>query len=226
MRNDKHIAVKLRRKGQSYNRISKELGIGKSTLSDWFSEIDWSKEIKAELTRKANYISKKRLRLINKRRKEKWEQWREDARQQARRDFFKLQHNPLFIAGLMIYWGEGDSKMENGNVRVSNTNSDMLRIYYLFLRKICYAPEEKIRAAMILYPDLKERKCKRYWSSSIGIPESHFTKTQFIKGKHPTKRLTYGIGIISLSSRALKEKIFVWIDLFHRKYPRAGVAQW
>jgi hypothetical protein len=219
MRNDKHIALKFRKQGKSYNKISKELGVAKSTLSDWFSEVDWSQEIKKDLTRKANYISRKRLQLINKERREMWERWREDARQQARKDFPRLQNNPLFIAGLMIYWGEGDSKVENGNVRVSNTSSAMLRVYYLFLQGICHAPKEKIKAAMVLYPDLSEQTCKQYWSSTIGIPESQFTKTQFIEGKHPTKRLTYGIGMLSFSSRATKEKISVWIDLFHKKFP-------
>ena len=226
MRNDKHIALKLRKQGKSYAKISRELGIAKSTLSDWFSQTDWSLEIKRELTRKANYISRRRLQRINKERREKWEQWHEAARQEARKDFSKFQHNPLFIAGLMIYWGEGDSRMENGNVRVSNTSSSMLRLYYLFLQEICLAPREKIKAAMVLYPDLNEQKCKQYWSSSIGIPEKQFTKTQYIKGKHPTKRLTHGIGMLSFPSRATKEKIFVWIDLFHSQYPHAGVAQW
>jgi len=69
MRNDRHFAIKLRKQGKSYNKISGELKIPKSTLSDWFSDIKWSEDIKKELTRKANYIARKRLRLINKARK-------------------------------------------------------------------------------------------------------------------------------------------------------------
>lgn len=222
MRNDRHIAIKLRRAGKSYNKISKELGVPKSTLSDWFSSIGWSKTVKRELTRKANYIARKRLRLINKERRTMWEQWRERAREEARKEFPRLQRNPLFIAGIMLYWGEGDSKIENCHVRLSNTSPNMIRLFSIFLQKICHVPTEKLRAAVILYPDLNEIRCKRVWSTASGIPEKQFTKTQFIKGFHPTKRLAHGICLVYLSSRQLKEKIFVWIDLFHKQFSQAA----
>lgn len=221
MRDDKHIAIELRQRGKSYNKIAKELGVPKSTLSDWFSSFNWSQDIKKELTRKANYVARKRLRLINKARREKWERWREKARQQARKDFNQLQKDPLFIAGIMLYWGEGDSKIENSMVRLSNTSPEMMRVFSLFLLNICGVSKEKIRMAMILYPDLNEKKCKHFWSTATGIPKNQFIKTQFIKGKHPTKRLSYGICMINVSSRELKEKIFVWIELFHKKFPLA-----
>ena len=219
MRNDKHLAIKLRKQGKSYNKISKELDIPKSTLADWFSNANWSIGIKKELIRKANYITRKRLVLINKRRRLMWEEWREKAREQARRDFIKLKSNPLFIAGIMIYWGEGDGNIKNGIVRMSNTAPEMIKIFSLFLKKICLVPKEKIKAAMILYPDLSEDKCKNFWSLISDIPEKQFIKTQFIKGKHPTKRLTSGICIIYTSSRQLKEKMLVWIELFHKQFP-------
>lgn len=218
MRNDKHITIKLRKQGKSYSRISKEIGIPKSTLSDWFSNKKWSQVIKKELTRKANYIARKRLRLINKALREEWEKWREKARKEARREFVRLQRNPLFIAGIMLYWGEGDSKIENSAVRLSNTNPDLIKIFSLFLQKVCRVQKERMRVAIILYPDLNEKKCKHFWSMATGISENQFTKTQFIKGKHPTKRLSHGICIINVSSRELKEKVFVWINLFHTTY--------
>ena len=103
MRNDKHLALKLRKLGKSYNKISNELDIPKSTLCSWFSKIDWSQSVKEELVRKANYIARKRLVLFNKKRREMWERWRERARQQARDNFSYLKDNPLFIAGIMLF---------------------------------------------------------------------------------------------------------------------------
>ena len=218
MRNDKHLAIKLRKKGLSYAKISKELDIPKSTLSDWFCKIGWSVDIKKELIRKANYVAKHRLVLLNKKRQAMWEQWREKARQQARDEFLQFILNPLFISGIMLYWGEGDSKLENSIVRISNTSPEMIRLFALFLQKICLIPKEKLRMSLILYPDLKEKKCKQFWSFASGVSENQFTKTQFIQGRHPTKRLTNGIGIIYVSSRELKEKIFVWIGLFYKQF--------
>lgn len=215
MRNDKHLAIKLRKQDKSYNKISKELNIPKSTLSDWFSEFNWSKNIKKELTRKANYIAKKRLIIINKARRKMWEERREEFRQKARKDFPLLKDNPLFIAGLMLYWGEGDSKIKNP-FRLSNTDPRMMALYVKFLTKSLNIPKENLRPTIILYPDLSEKKCMNFWATTIGIPESQFYKTQFIKGKHPTKRLSNGICMITCGNRQIKEKMLVWIDLLSK----------
>ncbi len=226
MRNDQHLAIKLRKQNKSYNKISKELGVPKSTLVYWFRNKNWSQKIKKELTRKSLYIAKKRLRLINKERKEKWEKWREEHRQRARKEFPRLKKNPLFLAGLILYWGEGDSKIENSLVRLSNTDPMMIKIIFLFLKNVCRIPEEKIKATLILYPDLDENKCKDLWSKTSEIPKNRFYKTQFIYGRHPTRRLSYGICNIYVASRELKEKIFVWLKLYQQELIKtsAGVV--
>lgn len=220
MRNDRHLAIKLRKKGMSYNKISKELGIPKSTMSYWFKGESWSEDLKKELSRRALYVAKKRLRLINKERREKWEKWREEHRQIARKEFPSLKNNPLFLAGLMLYWGEGDSKIENGLVRISNTDSEMIRLFVEFLYRNCKVPRKEIKAKLILYPDLNEKASKKYWNKHTGIPLCQFRKTQFIYRKHPTRRLACGICDVYVSSRGLKEKIFVWLQLFQKEFKR------
>jgi hypothetical protein len=219
MRNDQHLAYKLRRQGKSYKQIKKELGIASSTLSNWFAQLEWSQAIKTDLTRRAAYIATKRLRKSIQERKVIWERNREEARQAARRAFATLIKNPLFIAGIMLYWGEGDNKIENGLVRLSNTNQHMIRVYTRFLLEICAVPPEKLRVGMILYPDLKEAACRNVWSEATGLPKEQFHKTQYIQGRHPSKRLSHGICMISTSNRLLKEKIVVWIDLLQKMYP-------
>jgi hypothetical protein len=220
MRNDKHLAFKLRKKGLSYNKISKELQISKSTLSNWFSPLDWSQEIKENLQRKAIYVSKKRLRLINKRRKEYWEKWREAFRKEARREFPSLLKDPLFTLGIALYWGEGDHKLENCKVSLINTDPRIIYLFSNFLRKTIKIDPKKIHAWLILYPDLSESKCKSFWAKASGIPLDQFKKTQYIKGRHPTKKSSYGICTVLVFSRGLKEKIFVWKNLFYEMYLR------
>lgn len=218
MRNDRHLAIKLRKQNKSYNQISKELEIPKSTLVYWFKDENWSREIKNKLNAENVCLFKKRLKSMNTIRTEKWEKWREGFRCEARKEFKKFFKNPLFISGINLYWGEGDSVLKNGNVRLSNTDYRMIRIFVKFLTNIVGVPKEKIKCTMILYPDLKEKKCKLFWSNVSGIPLSQFYKTQFIKGKHPTKKLDNGVCMIQVLSRGIKEKIMVWIDLLYKKY--------
>ena len=71
MRNDRHLAIKLRKKGMSYNKIVEELGIPKSTMVYWFRDKAWSKKIKKRLNEKNNFIAKKRLGAYIKIRREK-----------------------------------------------------------------------------------------------------------------------------------------------------------
>jgi len=131
-------------------------------------------------------------------------------------DLSKKDEN-LKVASIMLYWGEGDSKIENSDVRFSNTDPRMVRIFSNFLRYICQVPKEKIRVMMILYPDLNEKICMEFWSKASCIPSGQFYKTQVIHGRHPTRRLSYGVCMIGIVSREVKEKIFVWINLYQKE---------
>jgi len=220
MRTDKELAIKLRERKKSYNFISNKLNIPKSTLHGWFKKLKWSDKIKKELIKKNKIATLKNLRAMAVTNKARWEQWREQYRIEAKKEFSKLKSEPLFISGLMLYWGEGDSRIENGCVRLSNTHAKMIEIFNLFLQKICKIPLKKIRLYMILYPDLNESICKEFWSKHCHIPKNQFIKTQYIKGKHPTKRLANGICMIHVSSRGLKEKIFTWLNLYQEELTR------
>jgi len=50
----------------------------------------------------------------------------------------------LKLAGVMLYWGEGDKKVENSQVRLSNSEPGMVKVFYLFLIGVMKIPSEKI----------------------------------------------------------------------------------
>lgn len=212
MRKDYENALKLRRVGYSYNFINAKLGVPKSTLSEWFSDKPWSSQIKEKLAREAFrrvFPKFQKMVLMNKR---KWDLWRKKAREEAAREFKKYRNDILFCKGVMLYWGEGDRNPKNP-VRVSNVDPLLLRIFVEFLKKYGQLSTRKIKAHLILYPDLEENFCKRYWSGKIKISTTYFNKTQHIIGKSK-RRLPYGIGVVSVSSGQLKEKILTWIKLY------------
>ncbi|MCG2700241.1 hypothetical protein L6274_04280 [Candidatus Parcubacteria bacterium] len=217
MRNDKHLAVKLRKKGLSYNKISKELGIPKSTMHYWFKDLKWSKVIKKDLTEKAKIQSTRRLRAVIKAQRKRWGDRRKKFREDAIKEFPILKSNPLFLANLMLYWAEGDSNVRSSCTRLSNTDPKMIRIFSNFLRYVCSIPRERIRVMMILYPDLDEKTCMKFWSRASCVPKNQFYKTQFIYGRHPTRRLSYGVCLISVTGGELREKVSVWTDLYQKE---------
>lgn len=213
MRQDKIKAIKLRRRGKSYREIEKILGIPRSTLAGWFQKIQWSRKIKERLSLITRRQASQRMRTLVEKINQKRQKLYHATRRAAENQFKELKGDPLFIAGLMIYWGEGDRKLENGAIRVSNTDPALLKFFYFFIKKYLHEISHNIRAYLVLYPDLDEEECKKYWSKNIEIPMERFMKSTYIHGRHLTKRLAYGICTITISSRAYKEKIHAWLNL-------------
>ena len=220
MRNDKHLAIKLRKKDKSYSKISKELGIPKSTMHYWFRDLRWSQIIKKKLAEKAKIQSTRRFRAVIRAQQKRWKEWRKGYREEAKKEFSSLKSNPLFVAGLMLYWGEDDSSLKR-EVRLANTDPKMIQLFNKFLLDICKIPKQRVFVVLTLYPDLFEENCKRFWSNKTRIPLTQFNKSQVIYGRHPTRRLKNGICTIRVSkSVGLKEKIMVWTDLLHKDLNR------
>ncbi|MDP2630411.1 MAG: hypothetical protein Q8P56_03305 [Candidatus Uhrbacteria bacterium] len=216
MRKDKEIAFKMRRSGKSYNEISATLKVPKATLSDWFSKIDWSNDMAKKLAASVQKKHTVRLIELDKIRGTHLKRLYEEAREEAKNDLLELKYNPLFIAGLMLYWGEGD-KLTKYSTAITNTDPDLIRLYVLFLKNACGVPEEKIRAHILIYPDLNEEDCRKYWARESDISLSRFTKSTLILGRHKTRRIKYGVCMIGISSTYFKVKMLEWLKLLPRE---------
>lgn len=140
----------------------------------------------------------------------------QEAREEARKELKELRYNPLFIAGLMLYWGEGSKSPKDG-VKLTNTDPEMMRLYVFFLTQACRIPVERIRANILLYPDLEERICRSYWAKSSGLPPENFTKSVTIQGRHKTRRLNWGVCTVTVSSFYFKQKMLEWMKLLPKE---------
>ena len=121
----------------------------------------------------------------------------------------RYMSNSLFISAVAAYWGEGD-KLTKAQLRITNTDPNMLALFRKFLIEICGIPKEKIRGAIFIYKDLDEDTCKKYWSTNTGI--THFHKTMVLPSRHKTRRLSYGTCTLVVTNTYLKQKMLVWID--------------
>ncbi|MEX2052721.1 MAG: hypothetical protein WD898_00645 [Candidatus Paceibacterota bacterium] len=214
MRKDRQKATELRRAGTSYKKIYKELGIPTSTLAGWFKNEPWSQEIKNRLSKEVSLSNPKQLELMSRANRERWRIKHEEYREAAIKEFAELKNDPLFLAGLMLYWGEGEKQKKSSQVRLGNSEPEMIKIFYLFLKNVLNIESDKIFAWLLLYPDLVDSVQKNFWSKTTGIPQERFKKSIYIKGRHPTKRLSYGVCTVVVSSRALKERVLKWIELY------------
>ncbi|MGB4076088.1 MAG: hypothetical protein WBK28_00070 [Minisyncoccia bacterium] len=222
MRKDRNEAIEMRKDGKSYRQIRDKLRIPLSTISEWFSGEEWSLKIRQKLTAAAEIESTIRIVELDRVRGEHLKQAYEEARKEARQELETLRYNPLFIAGIMLYWGEGD-KLTNGQTRLSNSDPELIRLYVEFLRKACRIPESKIKGSLLIYPDIDRESNLRFWSFASGIPISRFSKSVLINGKHETRRLRYGVCSILVLSTYFKVKMLEWLrfmpkELMNREY--------
>ena len=221
MRKDKKAALKLRRLGKSYNEIRKLLRIPKSTLSDWLHKTRWSTKVRRILAEKAKTKNTIRLRELTKIRGVYLKKLYQEARSEAKKEFENFKLHPTFISGVVIYWGEGD-RSSRFLTRVANTDPLMIRLFVKFLLEICGIPRKKIRAHILLYPDLNPEICKHFWIKKSGLQLENFNKSVIIKGRHKTRRLPYGVCYIGVSSTYLKEKVLTWLDLLPRELMKSN----
>lgn len=214
MNKTKEKATLLRRGGMSYKKIRSEIGVPISTLASWFKDEPWSRAIKFRLSTEVSWSNPRTLELLVHGNRERWKNKYEEYRAAATKEFQKYKDDPLFLAGIMLYWGEGEKKQKSSQVRLANSEPEMLKTFYLFLTRVLKIQTDKIFAWLLLYPDLVDSVQKNFWSKATGIPKENFRKSIYIKGRHPKRRLSYGVGTVVVSSRALKERMLTWLELY------------
>ena len=206
----------MRRIGKSYNEIVAALRIPKSTLSGWLAHVDLSRELKQRLQKDRQVGHVIRLQELNKHRGAHLARAYAEARTEAKEEFDTLKYNPLFIAGIMLYWGEGD-KLTKYAVTITNSDPILIRLYVFFLENICRVPPAKIKAHVLIYPDLNEETCRLYWASRSHISLSRFTKCTVIQGKQKKRPLKYGVCMVVISSTYFKVKMLEWLKLLPKE---------
>jgi hypothetical protein len=170
---------------------------------------------RTRLIQKAKERSFARLIRLNKIYKRNLEKFYQEARKEALEEFEYFKFHPLFIAGIAIYWGEGDKSTKHC-LKIANIDPLMIKLFVKFLKEICGAPEDRIRAYVLTYPDLNQNKCKNFWVEQSGLSNNNFTRSIVIKGRHKTRRIPYGLCNINFSSTY--EKMYIWLTLLPEEF--------
>lgn len=215
MRLDKEKAIELRTAGKSYREISDVLGVSKATLSKWFSKEPWSKGVRQKLLQQGQQESKTRIKELNRVRGERLQKSYETAKKDALKELERLQYDPLFVAGLTLYWASGDLT-SRGLVRFSTMDMDKAKLHLTFLERVCGVPKGKIRASLLVYPGQDEQSNRRFWAFALGtgVP---FTKSSVVPGRHDARKLRYGICMLTVSSAYLKVKVQEWLKILPKQ---------
>jgi transcriptional regulator with XRE-family HTH domain len=214
VRNQENLdqAIRLRERGFTLQEIAKVCDVSKSTISKWLAGSDISARVTKQNKRRAGLANVSRLKLINKARNIEREKKYQEAVKEAEVSYKHYRNDPLFIAGLMLYIGEGDNK-DRANIRIANSRTSVHRIIIDFMIAYFGIERSKIRFWVLLYPDLSEPVCMKQWSKVLKLPYSQFYKNQVIQGKSKKRALQFGVGNTIIVSTVLKYKLNRWIEL-------------
>ena len=195
-------AIQLRKEGYSYALINKRLGVSKSTLSNWLTEIPFKPNQEV-----LNRINNTKLKLVRTKQKDKFETWAR-IKKEARIEVGRLTKRDLFMFGLGLYLGEGAKAYDA--TQIINANPDIIRLALKWFSEICGVPRENFSITIHLYPDTNVNETLKFWQKQTGIPRRNFWKTQLDKreGKSKTKRNKLPYGTASITVRALGNPIF------------------
>lgn len=119
----------------------------------------------------------------------------------------------LRASGIMLYWAEGFQSASATMVDFANSRPEMVKLFALFLRRICGVKEKKLRAFLYCYGNQNVKKLISFWSSLTKISKRQFTKP-YIRADYRVDKIDkmpYGLIHIRYHDKKLLELIKSWI---------------
>jgi hypothetical protein len=131
----------------------------------------------------------------------------EEGRALARR------HEPLHIAGCMLYWAEG-AKQRN-QLQLSNSDPELARFFVRFLLTYFDLDPEDIRITCHLFADHvdRQRDIEHFWLRSLGLPPTSLRKSVVNRYSRSSQRkrlnrLPWGTCRVVVSRTAVTQSIY------------------
>ena len=220
-------AIKLRIKNRlSYSAIQKKLGVPKSTLSYWLKEHVLSEDEIVLLRHKAwlkGEASRERFRNSMRVRREQLERNIYDRQKEK---IAGVGRESFFIAGLMLYLGEGD-KRNAFRVGLANTDPAIIKFFVKWLKEFLGVNHNKIRAELHLYENMDIETERLFWEKTTNLPRKQFYKTQIRRVKRGSfgyqEPQRHGTCSIIFSSSEKKREIMMAIKALLDIYQEAKV---
>lgn len=206
-------AINLRLQGYSYREVRKKIHVSKSTLSSWLSNYPLTKAqfmLISQKRRKNKLLQIERNRLTLKMKKEKRLKKQYSKQKRA---FLPLNDKEILLAGLFLYWGEGNKRID-GPVSLNNTDPYVLSFTLNWLTRGLGIPKEKIKIDLHLYSDMDIEIEKEFWSKQLNISLKQFRKPYIKKNsRRKIDQKGYGHGTCGLvvHNVLLKEKVMMGI---------------
>lgn len=183
---EKEKAIKLRKKGLSYNEIRKKVAVSKSSLSLWLRSVNLTKRQMQRFTEKKRRAQEKARKKVKELRIKKTKK----IINKARKEIGKIVTKDLKIIGTILYWAEGCKQKENNisqSVQIGNSDPIMIILLIDWLIKCCNVKKNELQFRILIHETANIKKEENYWKSLIGC-NYYFLKPLIKKHEVRTNR--------------------------------------
>lgn len=213
MSSKKEAGTQLLKQGYSYSEIKSKLGIAKSTINNWFSQLSEKEKNKIRTFRIENW-QKSVKKYQKKRHQQKLTEERKIQRKAAKK-IGSFSKRELFLVGTSLYWAEG-SKTSRWHLQFSNSDPKMITLMMKFFRECCHIKEKNFYMQMILHKNIRRKIALEYWSQVTGVSKKQFKKPCFSlskssKGIRKKYQLPYGTLQIRIFNKKLTHQTYGYI---------------
>ncbi|MFA5131532.1 MAG: hypothetical protein WC467_03845 [Patescibacteria group bacterium] len=220
MRLDKLEVIELRKSGQSYGQISASLHIPKSTLSVWLKDIKLSQIAQKKIRSRTNLTAISKLIERNKNQTILAADRQEKIRSLAKAESKKLLLDPLFLAGVSLYWAEGYKQGALGSkwksIDFANSDPEMIRLMVNFFTKFFEFKKTEIKVQIMLHNPKDSTAAINFWQHLTGIPKTNFFKVSTAISRASlqkrNKKLQYGTIHLRVNKVESFFRLIGWID--------------
>lgn len=179
---EKETALTLRAQGSGIKEIARTLHVSPATASYWCRDIVLTAPQQQALAARSKRASARGLLAYSELKRNARFLRIESAKQTGAKSVGELSKRDITMIGYGLYWGEG-YKRGSEEFGFTNSDPDMLRFYCRWLRTVFNVDTSQLIVRISINSSHKNRdvELKRYWSRTLGLKNSQFTKTSFIK---------------------------------------------
>ena len=187
-------ARELRGNGLSLKEIAEKLNVSKSSASRWCSDIKLTTTQKRKLENKQQEAALKGRKRAAKLKRERKKKRINKSKNKGRDRVGQVTKRDRYIAGLMLYSGEGDKK--DGRVAVSNTNPKIITFMAKWFEEFFDVRPDSLKAELYIHDNLDVEKAINFWSENTRIPAKNFLEPYVVEdkpNKHRKNKHKFGV---------------------------------
>jgi Tat protein secretion system quality control protein TatD with DNase activity len=115
-----------------------------------------------------------------------------------------------FLAGVLLYAGEGTKSLQSARVELANSNPSILRLHVKFMEALGF-PIGKLKARFQIHSPEEALEAKNLWMGELGLKASQFVKPMMRASTGKTRRRTFTLQL-TYANMMLLHLLRHWTD--------------